>query len=68
MGPGGLLERIRYFTPDAKPVLVGYPRLVPEDTNKCLTPAPGQTEPPLADIPQDAMPVLDQIQNGWTTR
>ncbi|MCX4632216.1 hypothetical protein [Streptomyces sp. NBC_01443] len=57
-----MLERIRYFAPDAKPVLVGYPRLVPEDTNKCLTPAPGQTELPLADIPQDALPVLDQIQ------
>ncbi|MFE5894982.1 SGNH/GDSL hydrolase family protein [Streptomyces sp. NPDC056462] len=57
-----LLERIRYFAPDAKPVLVGYPRLVPADTTKCLTPAPGQTELPLADIPQDAMPVLDQIQ------
>ncbi|WP_406346618.1 SGNH/GDSL hydrolase family protein [Streptomyces sp. NBC_00648] len=57
-----LLERIAYFSPDAKPVLVGYPRLVPKDTNKCLTPAPGQTELPLADIPQDALPVLDQIQ------
>ncbi|EPH41614.1 putative Esterase [Streptomyces aurantiacus JA 4570] len=57
-----MLERIAYFAPDAKPVLVGYPRLVPEDTKKCLSPAPGQTELPLADIPQDAMPVLDQIQ------
>ena len=35
---------------------------MPEDSTKCLTPAPGQTELPLADIPQDAMPVLDQIQ------
>ncbi|MET9676273.1 SGNH/GDSL hydrolase family protein [Streptomyces sp. NPDC006482] len=57
-----MLERIRYFSPDAKPVLVGYPRLVPADTNKCLTPAPGQTELPLADIPEDALPALDQIQ------
>ncbi|MGW1846032.1 SGNH/GDSL hydrolase family protein [Streptomyces sp. NPDC001966] len=57
-----LLERIGYFAPDAKRVLVGYPRLVPEDTAKCLTAAPGQTELPLADIPQDALPVLDQIQ------
>ncbi|MEU7367138.1 SGNH/GDSL hydrolase family protein [Streptomyces hygroscopicus] len=57
-----MLERIRYFSPDAQPVLVGYPRLVPEDTTKCLTPAPGQTELPLADIPQDALPFLDQIQ------
>ncbi|MFE7113545.1 hypothetical protein ACFU98_46010 [Streptomyces sp. NPDC057575] len=51
-----------YLSPGAKHVLVGYPRLVPEDTSKCLTPAPGQTELPLADIPEDAMPVLDQIQ------
>ncbi|MEO3768622.1 SGNH/GDSL hydrolase family protein [Streptomyces sp. B8F3] len=57
-----MLDRMAYFSPDAKRVLVGYPRLVPEDTDKCLTPAPGQTELPLADIPKDAMPVLDQIQ------
>ncbi|MFD9872277.1 SGNH/GDSL hydrolase family protein [Streptomyces niveus] len=57
-----LLERIAYFSPDAKRVLVGYPRLVPADTAKCLTPAPGQTELPFADIPQDALPVLDQVQ------
>ncbi|MGW2016069.1 SGNH/GDSL hydrolase family protein [Streptomyces sp. NPDC001927] len=57
-----LLDRTAYFAPDAKRVLVGYPRLVPADTNKCLAPAPGQTELPLADIPQDALPVLDQIQ------
>lgn len=57
-----MLDRMAYFAPDAKRVLVGYPRLVPEDTDTCLTAAPGQTELPLADIPQDAMPVLDRIQ------
>ncbi|MCL7379754.1 SGNH/GDSL hydrolase family protein [Streptomyces sp. 35G-GA-8] len=57
-----LLDRIGYFAPDAKRVLVGYPRLVPADTTKCLTAAPGQTKLPFADIPQDALPVLDQIQ------
>ncbi|MGW2083971.1 SGNH/GDSL hydrolase family protein [Streptomyces sp. NPDC001880] len=57
-----LLDRIGYFAPDAKRVLAGYPRLVPEDTTKCLTAAPGQTQLPFADIPQDALPVLDQIQ------
>ncbi|MFF3531350.1 SGNH/GDSL hydrolase family protein [Streptomyces rubiginosohelvolus] len=57
-----LLDRIGYFAPDAKRVLVGYPRLVPEDTTKCQTAAPGQTQLPFADIPQDALPVLDQIQ------
>ncbi|MFD4748766.1 SGNH/GDSL hydrolase family protein [Streptomyces rubiginosohelvolus] len=57
-----LLERIGCFAPDAKRVLVGYPRLVPGDTAKCATAAPGQTQLPFADIPQDALPVLDQIQ------
>ncbi|MFE4061178.1 SGNH/GDSL hydrolase family protein [Streptomyces sp. NPDC059096] len=57
-----LLDRIGYFAPDAKRVLVGYPRLVPEATTKCLTAAPGQTQLPFADIPQDVLPVLDQIQ------
>jgi len=57
-----LLERIHDRAPGATPVLVGYPRLVPKDTKKCLTPAPGQKELPLADIPQDALPVLDRIQ------
>ncbi|MFE9659146.1 GDSL-type esterase/lipase family protein [Streptomyces sp. NPDC005955] len=57
-----LLDRIGYFAPDAKRVLVGYPRLVPEDTTKCLTPAPGQTQLPFADTAKDALPVLDRIQ------
>ncbi|MEU3693431.1 SGNH/GDSL hydrolase family protein [Streptomyces narbonensis] len=57
-----MLDRMAYFAPDAKRVLVGYLRLVPEDADTCLTAAPGQTEPPLADIPQDALPVLDGIQ------
>ncbi|MFF2073389.1 SGNH/GDSL hydrolase family protein [Kitasatospora sp. NPDC058162] len=57
-----MFDRIAYFAPDAKPALVGYPRLVPADTTKCQTPAPGQTELPFADIPQDALPFLDQVQ------
>ncbi|MFD4658608.1 SGNH/GDSL hydrolase family protein [Kitasatospora sp. NPDC058444] len=57
-----LLDRIAYFAPDAKRVLVGYPRLVPADTDKCLTPAPGQTELPFADISKDALPFLDQVE------
>ncbi|MFL9679704.1 SGNH/GDSL hydrolase family protein [Streptomyces sp. KL110A] len=56
------LQRMSYFSPDARRVLVGYPRLVPQDTAKCLTAAPGQTELPFADVPQDALPVLDQAQ------
>jgi len=56
------LFRMDYFTPDAEHVLVGYPRLVPQDITKCLKAAPGQTELPFADIPQDALPVLDQVQ------
>jgi GDSL-like Lipase/Acylhydrolase family len=57
-----MLDGMGEISPGAERVLVGYPRLVPEDTAKCLTPAPGQTELPFADIPQDALPVLDQAQ------
>ncbi|MFE5397294.1 SGNH/GDSL hydrolase family protein [Streptomyces sp. NPDC056568] len=57
-----MLMMMSYFSSGAERVLVGYPRLVPEDTTKCLTPAPGQTEPPFVDIPEDALPVLDQVQ------
>ncbi|WP_051716625.1 SGNH/GDSL hydrolase family protein [Streptomyces sp. NRRL F-5727] len=57
-----MFQRMAYFAPDAERVLVGYPRLVPTDTATCLTAAPGQTELPFADIPQDALPVLDQVQ------
>lgn len=57
-----MFDRMAYFSPDATRVLVGYSRLVPNDTAKCLVPAPGRTELPLADISQDAMPFLDQVQ------
>ncbi|MEU4029183.1 SGNH/GDSL hydrolase family protein [Streptomyces anulatus] len=57
-----LLDRAGYFAPDAQRVLVGYPRLVPADTTKCMTAAPGETELPFADVPADALPVLDQVQ------
>ncbi|WP_030360772.1 SGNH/GDSL hydrolase family protein [Streptomyces alboflavus] len=57
-----MLLRVSYSAPDAARVLVGYPRLVPKDTTKCLTAAPGQTELPFADVPKDALPVLDQVQ------
>ncbi|WP_370414185.1 SGNH/GDSL hydrolase family protein [Streptomyces fradiae] len=57
-----MLERVGYFAPHADRVLVGYPRLVPADTTKCQTAAPDQTELPFADVPQDALPVLDQVQ------
>ncbi|WP_189780003.1 SGNH/GDSL hydrolase family protein [Streptomyces tauricus] len=56
------LQRMSYFAPDAERVLVGYPRLVPKDTTKCLKAAPGQEVWPFADIPQDALPLLDQVQ------
>lgn len=57
-----LLDRIAYFSPDATAVLVGYPRIVPADAGKCRIPAPGQTTTPLADIPADALPVFDKVQ------
>lgn len=57
-----MLDGMSSLSWDADRVLVGYPRLVPQDTAKCSTPAPGQSELPFADIPQDALPVLDQAQ------
>ncbi|MEW2573050.1 SGNH/GDSL hydrolase family protein [Streptomyces sp. NPDC047070] len=57
-----MLMMMSYSTQGAERVLVGYPRLVPQDTAKCLTAAPGQTELPFVDIPQNALPVLDQVQ------
>ncbi|MES9620627.1 hypothetical protein ACPCBX_25450 [Streptomyces tuirus] len=62
------LMRMSYFAPDAERVLVGYPRLVPKNTTKCLTAAPGQTELPFADIPQDALPILGQAQKRLDDR
>ncbi|MFC5904193.1 SGNH/GDSL hydrolase family protein [Streptomyces zhihengii] len=56
------LQRMEYFSPDARRVLVSYPRLVPADITKCLAAAPGQSELPFADISQEALPVLDQAQ------
>ncbi|MFF0143628.1 hypothetical protein ACFYRN_45520 [Streptomyces sp. NPDC005227] len=35
---------------------------MPQNTTKCQAAAPGQTELPFADIPKDALPVLDQAQ------
>ncbi|MFI8509937.1 SGNH/GDSL hydrolase family protein [Streptomyces sp. NPDC085460] len=57
-----MLLLMSYRSPDAQRVLVGYPRFVPQDATKCQTAAPGQTELPFVDIPQDALPVLDQVQ------
>ncbi|MEU2022710.1 SGNH/GDSL hydrolase family protein [Streptomyces sp. NPDC016469] len=57
-----MLDAMGAISPYADRVLVGYPRLVPQDATKCATAAPGQTELPFADIPQDALPVLDQAQ------
>ncbi|MDT0616118.1 SGNH/GDSL hydrolase family protein [Streptomyces lancefieldiae] len=57
-----MLQDMSYISPDAERVLVGYPRLVPEDTTKCLKAAPNQTELPFADIPKNALPILDQVQ------
>ncbi|MEV5568075.1 SGNH/GDSL hydrolase family protein, partial [Streptomyces sp. NPDC052196] len=59
---GEMFERMSHFSPDADRVLVGYPRLVPHDTDTCMKPAPGQSELPFADIPEDALPVLDRAE------
>ncbi|MFF9706841.1 SGNH/GDSL hydrolase family protein [Streptomyces griseofuscus] len=57
-----MFQHARSRSPEAKRVLVGYPRLVPRDTTKYLTAAPGQTGLPFDDVPQDALPVMDQAQ------
>ncbi|NUT49794.1 MAG: SGNH/GDSL hydrolase family protein [Saccharothrix sp.] len=57
-----LFARIDELSPEAEVVLVGYPRIVPADIVKCQTPAPGQGDTPLGDIPTDAMPVFDDLQ------
>ncbi|WP_433274534.1 SGNH/GDSL hydrolase family protein [Actinosynnema sp. CS-041913] len=57
-----LFNQIGRLSPEAKAVLVGYPRIVPADIAKCQVPAPGQTEKPLADIQIDALLVFDKVQ------
>ncbi|MFD0565977.1 SGNH/GDSL hydrolase family protein [Kitasatospora saccharophila] len=57
-----MIQVLHYKAWDADVVLVGYPRLVPQSVAKCAKAAPGQSELPFADIPQDALPVLDQAQ------
>ncbi|MEU1662518.1 SGNH/GDSL hydrolase family protein [Streptomyces sparsogenes] len=55
-----MLSEIHEAAPGADTVLVGYPRIVPEDTSACLEPIPGGTEKPLADIEEDALKFLDK--------
>lgn len=55
-----LFSEIRSESPDARAVLVGYPRLVPEDTATCRAAVPGGTEKPLADVPENALSFLDK--------
>ncbi|GAA2327318.1 hypothetical protein GCM10010246_06410 [Streptomyces cuspidosporus] len=43
-----MFSEIHEAAPGADTVLVGYPRIVPEDTSACLEPIPGGTEKPLA--------------------
>lgn len=56
---GRMFARVREESPDARVVLVGYPRLVPADTGRCLAEVPGGTERPFADIGQEALAFLD---------
>ncbi|WP_232789039.1 SGNH/GDSL hydrolase family protein [Streptomyces odonnellii] len=58
-----MFDEIRTRAPLSETVLVGYPRIVPEDTAKCLENIPGGDDTPLADIGQEALRFLDkQIQ------
>lgn len=54
-----MFAEIGQAAPQADVVLVGYPRIVPEDVSACLAPIPGGTEKPLADITPDALKFLD---------
>ncbi|WP_433261514.1 SGNH/GDSL hydrolase family protein [Actinosynnema sp. CS-041913] len=59
---GVLFDNVGELSPHAKAVLVGYPRIVPDNFVKCQIPAPGRKYKPLADIPTNALPVFDNIQ------
>ncbi|MFD6529008.1 SGNH/GDSL hydrolase family protein [Streptomyces sp. NPDC060184] len=54
-----MFGRVKAESPNARVVLVGYPRLVPADTGRCLAEVPGGSEKPFADIGQDALTFLD---------
>lgn len=54
-----LFSEIGSESPSARTVLVGYPRLVPEDRERCRTALPGSDERPLADVPESAWGFLD---------
>ncbi|WP_228718180.1 SGNH/GDSL hydrolase family protein [Kitasatospora acidiphila] len=59
----GMFDRIRFFSGErAKAVLVGYPRLVPENERLCSTPVPGSRELPFADIEPNTLDFLDQVE------
>lgn len=63
-----MFDRIAYFSGEnAKTVLVGYPRLVPDDESLCSTPIPGSQELPFADIAPDALGFVDEIQARLNT-
>ncbi|MFB9558184.1 SGNH/GDSL hydrolase family protein [Streptomyces roseoviridis] len=54
-----LFSEIGSESPSARTVLVGYPRLVPEDRKRCRTALPGGAGRPLADVPESAWGFLD---------
>jgi hypothetical protein len=54
-----LFSEIGSESPSAQTVLVGYPRLVPEDRTRCRTALPDSADRPLADMPESAWGFLD---------
>ncbi|MGW1463141.1 SGNH/GDSL hydrolase family protein [Streptomyces sp. NPDC002308] len=56
---GRMFGQVKAESPNARVVLVGYPRLVPADTGRCLAEVPGGSEKPFADIGLDALTFLD---------
>ncbi|OII68754.1 SGNH/GDSL hydrolase family protein [Streptomyces sp. CC77] len=55
-----LFSEIDSESPEARVVLVGYPRWVPADPAACRAAVPDGTETPFADLPADALPFLDR--------
>ncbi|MEU3855718.1 hypothetical protein [Streptomyces sp. NPDC029554] len=62
------LMRMNYFAPDAERVLVGYPRLVPKNTTKCLTDGPRPDGTALRRHTPGRLPLLDQVQKRLDDR
>ena len=63
-----MFDRVAYFSGEqATTILVGYPRLVPEDESRCRSTIPGSADLPFADIDQTTLDFLDSVQARLNT-